>query len=58
MNSKGWGPGHKYWGQTAEEIKASWKNNGTSVAEAGTNLHEQIENFMNDKRFQFDYIHN
>ncbi len=55
MNSKGWGPGHKYWGQTAEEIKASWKNNGTSVAEAGTNLHEQIENFMNDKRFQFDY---
>lgn len=57
MKSKTWGPGHKYWGQTAEQIKDSWKNNGASVADAGTNLHEQIEKFMNDKRFQFEYYH-
>ena len=55
FKSKGWGPDHKYWGQTAEQIKASWKSNGDAVAGAGTNLHERIENFMNDKRFQFHY---
>lgn len=55
FNSKSWGPEHKYWGQTAEQIKASWKSNGEAVSGAGTNLHERIENFMNDKRFTFEY---
>jgi ATP-dependent exoDNAse (exonuclease V) beta subunit len=55
FNSKGWGPEHKYWGQTAEQIKASWKLSGDASSGAGTNLHERIENFMNDKRFNFDY---
>lgn len=55
FNGKNWGPDHKYWGMTAEEIKASWKKNGDSVADAGTNLHERIEDFMNDKRFRFEY---
>jgi len=55
FKSKSWGPDNKYWGQTAEQIKASWKSNGDSVAGAGTNLHERIERFMNDKRFQFVY---
>ena len=55
FKSKGWGPAHKYWGQTAEQIKASWKSNGDAVSGAGTNLHERIENFMNDKRLQLEY---
>lgn len=55
FKSKAWVPGHKYWGQTAEQIKASWKSNGDAAAGAGTNLHERIENFMNDKRFRFTY---
>jgi ATP-dependent exoDNAse (exonuclease V) beta subunit len=55
FKSKSWGPEHKYWGQTAEQIKASWKSNGEAVSGAGTNLHEQIECFMNDKRFTFEY---
>jgi len=55
FKSKAWGPDHKYWGQTAEQIKASWKSNGDAVSGAGTNLHERIERFMNDKRFQFAY---
>lgn len=55
FKSKAWGPEHKYWGQTAEQIKAAWKSNGDMVAGAGTNLHERIENFMNDNRFQFAY---
>lgn len=57
FKSKSWGPGHKYWGQTAEQIKASWKNSGNAASEAGTNLHERIEHFMNDKSLslQLDY---
>lgn len=57
FKSKGWGPDHKYWGQTAEQIKASWKSNGDSVAGAGTSLHERIENFMNDASFEREYTH-
>lgn len=55
FKGKNWGPDHKYWGMTAEQIKNSWKSNGDAVSGAGTNLHERIENFMNDKRFQFEY---
>jgi len=55
FKSKTWGPEHKYWGLNAEQIKESWKSNGEAVSGAGTNLHERIECFMNDKRFQFVY---
>jgi hypothetical protein len=58
MRSKGWVPGHKYWGQTAAEIKALWNSSGAAAAGSGTNLHEQIELFMNDSRFSFVYTHN
>lgn len=57
FNSKNWGPDHKYWGQTAEQIKASWKSNGDAVAGAGTNLHERIEYFMNNEQLSPDYSH-
>jgi len=55
FKSKSWGPAHKYWGQTAEQIKASWKANGDAVAGAGTNLHERIENFMNNEKLKPGY---
>ena len=48
MRGKNWNPDNKYWGQTPEQIKASWMSSGASVADAGTNLHEQIEHFMNN----------
>lgn len=57
MKGKNWKEGHKYWGMSAEEIKQQWNKNKESVAGAGTNLHYDIECFMNDKRFQFDYTH-
>ena len=57
FKGKSWGPGHKYWGMTAEQIKNSWKTNGDTVSAAGTNLHERIENFMNDARCCADYTH-
>lgn len=47
FKSKNWGPDNKYWGMTAEQIKASWNDNGKSVAAAGTELHERIETFYN-----------
>jgi ATP-dependent exoDNAse (exonuclease V) beta subunit len=55
FKSKSWGPEHKYWGQTAEQIKASWKKNGDSATSSGTNLHERIEYFMNDDSFETEY---
>jgi ATP-dependent exoDNAse (exonuclease V) beta subunit len=55
MKGKNWKEGHKYWGLTADEIKAKWSENGNSVAGAGTELHYEIECFNNDKRFQFSY---
>ena len=45
MKGKNWGPGHKYWGQSVEEIKAGWNVNRDSMANAGTNLHERIEHW-------------
>jgi len=55
FRGKSWAPGHKYWGLDAEQIKAQWKSNGDAVSGAGTKLHERIETFMNDERFQFNY---
>ena len=55
MKSKGWGPEHKYWGQTAEEIKSGWIKNSTSVSTAGTNLHYKIECFMNNVNLEKGY---
>lgn len=57
MRGKNWNPQNKYWGQTPEQIKASWFSSGASVAEAGTNLHEQIEQFMNNAELPAGYTH-
>lgn len=54
FKSKNWGPGHKYWGQTADQIKQSWKTSGDAAATTGTNLHERIEYFMNSDCFEDD----
>jgi len=57
FKSKSWGPDHKYWGQTADQIKASWKSNGEAVSSSGTNLHERIEHFMNNSQLKPNYLH-
>jgi ATP-dependent exoDNAse (exonuclease V) beta subunit len=48
MRGKNWKEGHKYWGLTAEEIKKQWSNNSSAVSGAGTDLHFEIECFMNN----------
>jgi ATP-dependent exoDNAse (exonuclease V) beta subunit len=55
MKSKNWGPLHKYYGQTPEEIKAGWSKNSTKVSTAGTKLHYRIECFMNNTSLPKDY---
>ena len=57
MKGKNWKEGHKYWGMTPEEIKAQWNDNASSVSGAGTDMHFEIECFMNDKRMQCQYTH-
>ena len=54
MKGKNWKEGHKYWGLTAEEIKKLWTNNGST---AGTDMHYEIECFMNNPNLQINYTH-
>lgn len=58
MKSKNWKEGHKYWGMTSEEIKKMWDNNRDNVAGAGTDMHYEIECFMNNPNILYDYTHN
>jgi ATP-dependent exoDNAse (exonuclease V) beta subunit len=55
MKGKGWKEGHKYWGLTADQIKALWNTNKDAVSGAGTDLHYEIECFNNDIEFNFAY---
>ena len=55
MKSKGWKEGHKYWGLTAEQIKAQWNTNRDNVSGAGTDLHYEIECFNNNPRLDSHY---
>lgn len=55
--SKNWKEGHKYWGMKPEEIKKLWDNNRDNVAGAGTDMHYEIECFMNNTNILYDYTH-
>jgi ATP-dependent exoDNAse (exonuclease V) beta subunit len=56
MSGKSWKKGHKYWGLTAEQIKDLWNSKRDNAAGAGTNMHFEIECFMNSKEL-LDYTH-
>ena len=38
MMGRKWGPAHKYWGMTKEEIKKMWEENGKKASTAGTKI--------------------
>ena len=57
MKGENWKEGHKYWGLTKAEIKKLWFNNGQSVAQSGTNMHFDIECFMNNPNVRYPYTH-
>jgi hypothetical protein len=46
MASRKW-PESKYFGMTAEQIKAQWSASGTEASEAGTRMHLDIEYYNN-----------
>ena len=46
MSGRNWSKS-KYYGKTAEEIKAGWEANGKEASEAGTRMHEDIERYNN-----------
>jgi len=58
MKGKNWNPKNKYWGMTQDEIKDQWSNNGASVSGAGTDMHFEIECFMNNPAVALPYTHN
>ena len=55
IKGKGWKEGHKYWGLTPEQIKNQWNSNKTFVADSGTDLHFEIECFMNNSSLPIGY---
>jgi hypothetical protein len=55
MRGKNWNPENKYWGMTREQIKQQWSNNGASVSGAGTDMHFEIECFMNNDYIPYPY---
>ena len=57
MKGRNWNPTNKYWGMTPEEIKKMWSNNGASVSQSGTDLHADIECFMNNPHLSPNYTH-
>ena len=48
MRSPNWQLGHKYYGKTADEIKAGWDKNRDEAASAGTKMHYDIECYYNN----------
>ncbi len=57
MGGKNWKEGHKYWGLNAEQINALWAHNANSASGAGTNMHYEIECFMNNDSLPAGYSH-
>ena len=57
MHGKGWKEGHKYWGLTTDEIKTKWSDDGKVASGQGTDLHYEIECFMNNPDLSSNYTH-
>jgi len=52
LNGRNWNPNHKYWGMQDFEIKQNWEEKGIMASEQGTFLHEQIENYYLEQKFE------
>ena len=57
MKGKNWNSSNKYWNMTPEQIKAQWNANSAEVSQAGTDMHYQIECFMNNSELSPGYTH-
>ena len=57
MKGVAWKHGHKYWNMSSEQIKKQWSDNATNVSGAGTEMHFEIECFMNCPELPIGYTH-
>lgn len=57
MKGKNWNEQNKYWGLTMEQIKEQWSQNGKNVSSLGTDMHYEIECFMNHPYLPKGYTH-
>jgi hypothetical protein len=48
IKGRNWNESNKYWGMTPDQIKQQWADSGSSAAALGTQLHFQIECYIND----------
>ena len=57
MKGRNWNDKNKYWGLTPEQIKEQWSQNGKNVSSLGTDMHYEIECFMNNPNLPCGYTH-
>lgn len=58
FKGRNWNINNKYWGMNKEEIKKLWSDNSSMVSKEGTNLHFDIECFMNQElKSNIKYTH-
>jgi len=57
ISSSKWIEGHKYWGMKPDEIKSMWAIQGKEASSAGTQMHFEIECFMNNPHLPKGYTH-
>ena len=55
MKSKNWQKS-EYFGKTPQEIKKIWNDRGNEASTSGTNLHNDIELYYNEKHYENDSI--
>ena len=55
MKGKNWKKS-KYYGMSKEEIKEQWKQTGKEASEAGTKMHQDIEDYYNGKKINNNSI--
>ena len=55
MKSKNWQKS-EYFGKTPQEIKKIWNDRGNEASTSGTNLHNDIELYYNEKQYENDSI--
>jgi len=57
MKGKNWNDKNKYWGLLPEQIKEMWNQNSNKVSSSGTDMHYEIECFMNQPNLPMGYTH-
>lgn len=55
ITGRNWGPNHKYWGKSPDQIRQEWDQAGKDASDAGTIMHYNIECFHNAAHVPYPY---